>query len=371
MTETYSPFSMAGPLVIGVDAGGTRSRACLTGAAPGAAVLGRGSGGPGNALSVGRADLTRHLSDAVAGALAEALPACPDARSRVAAAFGGFAGAAVGIGPERGQRLAVSCLRDALAANGITGAAVDAGGDTEVALAAAPGAPADGLVLIAGTGAIASRIAGRRRAGVVDGHGWLLGDRGSGFWLGREAVRLALEALDGRGPWTVLVERVVAHYLLAAAPTGEVEGAGPGAPEGLRAGAAGPDLPEGLRAGAGPLGPGTDLELRHGLAEAIVTRVYGEAPPRLALLSPVVVAAAAEGDEVATGLLDRAADLLAETVRALRPRPGEPLVTTGGLLGPGGPLLARVTDRLAPCGLSVHPVPDGSRGAAALAGALL
>ncbi len=237
---------------------------------------------------------------------------------------------------------------------------MDAGGDTEVALAAAPGAPTDGLVLIAGTGAIASRIAGRRRAGVVDGHGWLLGDQGSGFWLGSQAVRLALEALDGRGPWTVLVERVVAHYLPEGAPTGP-GGADVSAAEGLR-----------VRArDAEPLGPGTDSELRHVLAEAIVNCAYEQAPPRLALLSPVVVEAAAEGDEVAAGLLDRAADLLADTVRALRPRPGEPLVTTGGLLGPGGPLLARVTERLAPCALGIHPVPDGSGGAAALAGALL
>ena len=43
-------------LVIGIDAGGTRSRAYLAEATPGGAVLGRGGGGPGNALSeIGRA----------------------------------------------------------------------------------------------------------------------------------------------------------------------------------------------------------------------------------------------------------------------------------------------------------------------------
>ncbi|WP_329130659.1 ATPase [Streptomyces sp. NBC_01476] len=324
MNEIYSR-----PLVVGVDAGGTRSRACLAVAGPGGPVLGRGTGGPGNALSVARPDLTRHLTEAIAGAVPVA------ARGRVVAAYGGFAGAADGVGPERGRELALSCLVDALAANGITGVPADVGGDTEVALAAGPGAPADGLVLIAGTGAIAARISGRRRSAVTDGHGWLLGDEGSGFWLGSHAVRAALEALDARGPWTSLVGRVTAHYFPSAAG----------------------GLP---RQDWSPLA-------RHGLAEAIVVAAYGQPPPQLALLSPAAVAAAEEGDAVARALLDRAAELLSATVRSLGPRVGEPLVMTGGLLGPEGPLRGRVTALLGDLGLSVHPVPDGAAGAAALA----
>src|SRR5882757_4834615 len=201
MSEIYSQ-----ELVIGVDAGGTRSRARLEAAEPGGPVFGQGSGGPGNALTVGRAELTAHLTEAVAGALRGA------PRGRVVAAFGGFAGAAPGLGPERGHELALSCLTDALAANGITGARTEVGGDTDVALASAPGAPPDGLVLIAGTGAIAARLTARRRSAVVDGNGWLLGDEGSGFWLGARAVRAVLEALDRRGPWTSLVPLVAAHF---------------------------------------------------------------------------------------------------------------------------------------------------------------
>jgi glucosamine kinase len=353
MSEIYSR-----PLVIGIDAGGTSSRAYLAaaepefrpeprpGAAAGSAagrggaevvVLGRGAGGPGNALSVGRAELTRHLTDAIAQAVPES------ARGQVTAVFGGFAGAAVGLGPERGHGLALSCLEDALAATGITGAAVGVGGDTEVALASAPGAPADGLVLIAGTGAIATRLTGRRRAAVVDGHGWLLGDEGSGFWLGGRAVRAALEALDGRGPWTSLVGRVAAHYLP------------PGSYEPLRGG-------ERLVA---------DGEARARLSEAIVSSAYEQPPARLAQLSRQAVEAADEGDEVALRLLDGAADLLVATVRALDPRPGEPLVLTGGLLGPGGPLLPHVTARLHGLALHIFPVPNGATGAAALARLLL
>ncbi|WP_202233051.1 N-acetylglucosamine kinase [Actinacidiphila reveromycinica] len=384
MTETYNHPAADGrgagtagtvrpPLVVGIDAGGTRSRACLAVGVPGGPVLGRGCGGPGNALSVGRADLTRHLAAAVGEALAGALPADPEARGRIGAAFGGFAGAAPGAGPERGEDLAVSCLRDALAEHGVTGVPVGVGGDADVALAAAPGAPRDGLVLIAGTGAIAARLAGGRRAAVSDGHGWLLGDEGSGFWLGNHGTRAALEALDGRGPWTALVPRVVAHFLGAGAGTGAGAGVGADAAVGSGGEGVGTEGPVGAEAlrRALEVGPSSDPVARHLLGELVVTRAYAQAPARLGALSPAVAEEAERGDQVARRLLDTAAGLLAATVRSLGPRPGEPLVVTGGLLAPGGPLLARVTERLADRGLRIFPVADGSTGAAALACDLL
>jgi N-acetylglucosamine kinase-like BadF-type ATPase len=315
-------------LVVGIDAGGTRTRAALAGSRGGGGLLGEGSGGPGNALSVGREELTAHL----AAALAEAVP--EEARGAVRAVYGGFAGASAGLGPERGHELAVSCLRAALAGAGMAPEAVEVGGDTEIALASAPGAPADGLVLIAGTGAVAARVGGGRRVAVADGHGWLLGDDGSGFWLGRQAVRAALAALDGRGRGTALLDAVLAHYGLPR--------------DGLP--------PDGAAA--------------QDVAEGVVLAAYARPPVELARLSPAVVAAAEGGDAVARGLLDGAAGLLARAVRALRPRAGEPLVLSGGLLGPGGPLLEPLSALLAPTGVRVHPVPHGVAGAVALARAL-
>ncbi|NJP45688.1 N-acetylglucosamine kinase [Actinacidiphila epipremni] len=337
MNETYNR-----PLVVGIDAGGTRVRAVLAEAAPGGALLGQGAGGPGNALSVGRADLTAHL----AAALGQAVP--PAARAQVTAVHGGFAGAAPGLGPDRGHDLALSCLADALAAHGMAPGAVAVGGDTEVMLAAAPGAPLDGLVLIAGTGAVAARVGAGRRLLVTDGHGWLLGDDGSGFWLGQQAVRAALAALDGRGPATSLVAAVLAHY---------------GLPEEWAGVAAAPAAPS-------PEAPAADVPTVEQVAEAVVVRAYARPPVQLSLLSPAVVAAAGEGDAVAAGLVERAAGLLAGSVRALRPRAGEPLVLGGGLIGPGGPLLGRVGDLLAEHGLRIFPVADGAVGAVALARAL-
>ncbi|MEU6932073.1 BadF/BadG/BcrA/BcrD ATPase family protein [Streptomyces sp. NPDC046374] len=292
--------------VVGVDAGGTRTRARLADATTGR-VLGEGAGGPGNALSVPPDTLVRHLGEALRGAL-------PAGGGTVAAVVGGFAGG----GPGGGRERAHTALTRALALAGVRAGRVEVRGDADIAFAGGAGNPADGLVLIAGTGAAAARVADRRQIRAADGDGWLLGDAGSGFWLGREALRAVLRALDGRGPSTALTERV------------------------------------GVLCGG--------LSKEH-----VVRYAYGAEPVRLASLSPVVVEVAAFGDGVACGLLDRAADELVSTVAALDPRPGEPLVVTGGLLGPGGPLLSRLTTRVSVLGLVPDPVRDGLGGAVALA----
>ncbi|MDX6351275.1 MAG: hypothetical protein QOF84_6065 [Streptomyces sp.] len=317
------------PLVIGIDAGGTHTRAYL--ADDDGAVLGEGAGGPGNAISVPRAELTRHLVAAIRAA-------APDARQRgaVRSVVGGFAGGASDAGPDAGYELAMSCLDAALSANGITARSIEVLGDIEIAFASADGTPSDGLAIVAGTGAVAARIENRRRLYLSDGNGWLLGDNGSGFWLGREVLRAALRALDGRGPWTSLVEAVLAHYV--------------GTPGGPYLAQERPSRHE------------CEL-LRHRL----VPFAYAEPPVRLARLSPLAVTAEEDGDEVAAGLLDDAADELAATVAALEPREDERLVAAGSLLGPHGPLLGRLTARAEELGLRVLPVHNGGAGAVALA----
>lgn len=65
---------------------------------------------------------------------------------------------------------------------------------------------APGVALISGTGSIAF---GKNKAGEtarVGGHGHLLGDEGSGYWIGIEAIKSALKHHDGLGKETVLTE---------------------------------------------------------------------------------------------------------------------------------------------------------------------
>lgn len=61
-----------------------------------------------------------------------------------------------------------------------------------------------GVSITAGTGVACVAMAREGRPRVIGGHGFLLGDEGGGFWIGREGLRAALRAHDGRGPATTL-----------------------------------------------------------------------------------------------------------------------------------------------------------------------
>ncbi|WP_050779996.1 hypothetical protein [Streptomyces sp. C] len=163
-------------LVLGIDAGGSGLRAAVA-AADGGPPLATASAGAGNARSVPERLLVQRLAHAVG----EVLDA-EDRAARVRCVVAGFAGAGVADAAGHGGRgRARRALDAALAHHGVRAAAVHVMADSEVAFAAAPGTPPDGLVLVAGTGAAAVRIRGHRLAAAADGCGWLTGDDGSGF----------------------------------------------------------------------------------------------------------------------------------------------------------------------------------------------
>ena len=66
---------------------------------------------------------------------------------------------------------------------------------------------AHGAVVAAGTGVVTLGV-GPGGAARVDGWGYLMGDAGSGFWLGREALVAAMRDHDGRGTATALTDAV-------------------------------------------------------------------------------------------------------------------------------------------------------------------
>ncbi|HET7626822.1 MAG TPA: BadF/BadG/BcrA/BcrD ATPase family protein [Bacillales bacterium] len=85
--------------------------------------------------------------------------------------------------------------------------------DAKAALAAGSwGEP--GLVLIAGTGSIAYGFSSEK-AVRVGGWGYLLGDEGSGYDIGRQALSAVLKQLDGRGPKTSLTEFVLEAFAVS------------------------------------------------------------------------------------------------------------------------------------------------------------
>jgi len=85
--------------------------------------------------------------------------------------------------------------------------------DTRLVLAA--GGCSTGIAVIAGTGSAAWGAAADGREARAGGWGHLLGDEGSGYWLGRELVRRALARLDDGLRPDALDRAVLAHCGLA------------------------------------------------------------------------------------------------------------------------------------------------------------
>jgi N-acetylglucosamine kinase-like BadF-type ATPase len=66
-------------------------------------------------------------------------------------------------------------------------------------------------VVASGTGVVTLAV-GATDVARVDGWGNLLGDAGSGYWIGRAALEAVMRAHDGRGPRTALTERARAEF---------------------------------------------------------------------------------------------------------------------------------------------------------------
>ena len=68
-----------------------------------------------------------------------------------------------------------------------------------------------GVVVASGTGVVTLAV-GAKTYARVDGWGNLLGDAGSGYWIGRAALEAVMRAYDGRGPETGLTEHALAEF---------------------------------------------------------------------------------------------------------------------------------------------------------------
>jgi N-acetylmuramic acid 6-phosphate etherase len=119
---------------------------------------------------------------------------------------------AVGIGAAGAAAAPAAAVELArLLARELPGARIAVTSDAVAAHAGAFGG-GPGVVLAAGTGAVAAAISPTGRCRLVDGWGQWLGDEGSGAWLGREGLRAVLRARDGRGPATALTARASEGY---------------------------------------------------------------------------------------------------------------------------------------------------------------
>lgn len=270
------------PYALALDAGGTATK-CWVVEADGT-VAGASTGGPGNHIL----DSPDRARASIAGATAAALTAAGCAADDIASVVAGCSGIEAS-GETRGP--IEQLLQELVPA----AAARSAVGDM---VAAFYGALPEGVgvVVVAGTGAVSY---GKNTAGEtaqIDGWGHLLGDEGSGYWLGRAGLQAAARALDGRGEPTALAER----------------------------------LPAAL--GAAPLS-----------AAAYALYAAADQRERVAALAATVAACAADGDGVAAGLVADAGAALAASATAAVRRLGleaEPVsVATSGSLFHAGALL--------------------------------
>ena len=69
-----------------------------------------------------------------------------------------------------------------------------------------------GVSVVAGTGVACLAVPVQGEPRIVGGHGYLIGDEGGAFWIGREGIRAALRATDGRGAPTALTELAAARF---------------------------------------------------------------------------------------------------------------------------------------------------------------
>ncbi|MCT1602799.1 ATPase [Kocuria sp. p3-SID1433] len=179
--------------VIGLDIGGTSTRGLRAdgpATAPGAELVvgAEASAGSSNVQNVPRDQARRRLA-AVLGELGAA-KLDPTAR-RVDVVIG-----AGGVDTDDDARRLEQLVREA--AGALSGARFRIVHDTRLLLAAA-GAD-EGIALIAGTGSVAWGRTADGSEARRGGWGYLLGDEGSSFWVGREAVRRALRRADAGEP---------------------------------------------------------------------------------------------------------------------------------------------------------------------------
>lgn len=256
--------------VLGIDAGGTKTVCLLADA--GGAILSEGRGAGANLQAAGELEVEKVLHHVMESATG-------DRETRPAAICLGIAG----VDREDDARTVRAIMRRIS-----PGSRVLVVNDALIALVAGAGT-GPGIVIVAGTGSISYGRSASGAAARAGGWGHVIGDEGSGYWIGRCALAAVVREVDGRGPQTQLTADVLAHF---------------GVPD----------------------------------AAGLVHIVYNRDVPRknVATLGPIVQKAHEHGDAVATQILEGAAEELVVAARSVAARlemRGEafPFILAGGV----------------------------------------
>jgi N-acetylglucosamine kinase-like BadF-type ATPase len=248
---------MAGtPLLFGADGGGTKTLGVL--AATDGRELARSQVGATNPNVIGIDTAATHLADL--------LISCCDLAGQAPVAVGAGVFGLAGAGNPVIQKRLTQAFERVMRDRDLPMPKVQFETDARIALEGAfQGGP--GIIVIAGTG---SSVLGKSPDGtirLVGGWGRTVGDEGSGYYVGLEAVRAAARALDGRETPGFLQSILAEEFGLTS-------------------------------------------------RERLVNSVYQEGFV-LPSVAPAVMRAAEQGDPLALRIFERGAGLLAEQVRVL------------------------------------------------------
>lgn len=116
--------------------------------------------------------------------------------------------ALAGIDSERDRTVVQSIVEEACLVAGLQVAKLIVENDAQAAMLGATGCQ-PGVLLISGTGSIAFAHDGKGDINRSGGWGHRAGDEGSGYWIGREALRAIFRMEDGRGAVTSLYRSVL------------------------------------------------------------------------------------------------------------------------------------------------------------------
>jgi len=259
--------------VLGIDGGGSTVRAVVV--STDLCVLGESVGTTANPNLVGRPTAMKTIQDTALTAID-----CAGLKPEQIAGVGiGVAGAESSHSETWLREVTTGVLPQAF---------VVPSGDHEIALVGAHGQRL-GMLVLAGTGSLACGVGQAGQYVVIGARGYLLGDEGSGFWIGMEGLRAAVRGEDGRAPATSLTSAMLENLHLSG-------------------------------------------------SEALIPWLYHSGhnrAPDVAALAGIVLEQAEQGDDVAKIIIGHAVDELALAVRALNFRlhmERLPIAFAGGLL---------------------------------------
>lgn len=279
-------------MYLGIDGGGTRLRLALCD--DHFSVIHQREYGSANPSSIGKEAARSLIQTAIRETLADASLN----ESDIEAVGVGIAGVSV----EHSAAWLEAVMRDVL-----TRPFIALSSDVEIALVGAHG-QRRGVLVLSGTGSAVYAVNSAGQATMVGGWGYLLGDEGSGYWIGLQALRLFTRAADGH----------------------------PLSPQEAQS-----RLPQ-----------RTAEQLQFNHPKELIGWLYGQpmtATARVAGLAPLVLSEAEAGDMCARAMLEDGAKQLAEmaqTAAALLREPDLPIAFAGGMLAGSNVLSRSLCERL-------------------------